>query len=69
MSTGAIKRMWGAYGKPPVDADSAKYDPSGPAAKQFGTPVSCAKLSHDGMVYVCDTENDRIQVSKRTDRS
>ncbi|HEX3868619.1 MAG TPA: hypothetical protein VHV78_17780 [Gemmatimonadaceae bacterium] len=65
MTTGAIKRIWGAYGKPPVDADSAKYDPSGSAAKQFGTPVSCAKLSNDGLVYVCDTENDRIQVFKK----
>jgi DNA-binding beta-propeller fold protein YncE len=26
--------------------------------------VHCAELSHDGMVYVCDRPNDRIQVFK-----
>ena len=65
MTTGAIKRVWGAYGNKPNDSDTAKYDPSGPAPKQFGAPVSCAKLSNDGMVYVCDTRNDRIQVFKK----
>ena len=25
----------------------------------------CAKLSSDGLVYVCDTQNDRIQVFKK----
>jgi DNA-binding beta-propeller fold protein YncE len=64
MTTGAIKRVWGAYGNKPDDSDAA-YDPSGPPSKQFGTPVSCAKLSNDGMVYVCDTRNDRIQVFKK----
>ncbi len=65
MTTGAIKRFWGAYGTQPNDADSAKYEPGGPAPKQFGSPVLCAKLSNDGLVYVCDTQNDRIQVFKK----
>src|SRR5262249_11115934 len=65
MNTGAIKRMWGAYGNKPNDADSAKYDPAAQPAKQFGTPVLCAKLSTDDLVYVCDTQNDRIQVFKK----
>jgi DNA-binding beta-propeller fold protein YncE len=63
MNTGAIKRMWGAYGNKPVDADSVKYS-AGSSPKQFG-PVRCAELSNDGMVYVCDTQNDRIQVFKK----
>jgi hypothetical protein len=65
MTTGAVKRYWGAYGSKPDDADSGKYSPSAPAAKHFGNPVGCAKLAKDGMVYVCDTENDRIQVFKK----
>jgi DNA-binding beta-propeller fold protein YncE len=65
MITGAIKRSWGAYGNKPDDADTSKYDPAGPAPKQFGAPVSCAKLSNDGLVYVCDQRNDRIQVFKK----
>jgi len=65
MTTGAIKRIWGAYGEKPNDADTAKYEPGGAAPKQFGSPVLCAKLSNDGLVYVCDTQNDRIQVFKK----
>ena len=64
MNTGAIKRFWGAYGKKPDDSDSSKYDPAGPAPKQFST-VSCAMLANDGLVYVCDQRNDRIQVFKK----
>ena len=65
MTTGAVKRFWGAYGNKPDDADTAKYTPGGTPAKQFGAPVLCATLSNDGMVYVCDTQNDRIQVFKK----
>jgi len=65
MTTGAIKRFWGAYGNKPDDSDTAKYDPAGPPPKQFGAPVSCAQLSKDGLVYVCDTRNDRIQIFKK----
>lgn len=65
MTTGAIKRFWGAYGDKPNDADTAKYEPGAAPPKQFGSPVLCAKLSNDGLVYVCDTQNDRIQVFKK----
>lgn len=64
MTSGAIKRYWGAYGKPPIDADSVRYDPAAAPAKQFST-VRCAKLSTDGFVYVCDARNDRIQVFRK----
>jgi DNA-binding beta-propeller fold protein YncE len=60
----AYKRQWGAYGHKPEDART-KYDPSAPAAQQFGNAVHCAKVSRDGFVYVCDRTNDRIQVFKR----
>ncbi len=64
MNTGAIKRYFGAYGAKPNDADTAKYEPGGPAPKQFGQ-VRCVKLANDGMLYVCDATNDRIQVFKK----
>jgi DNA-binding beta-propeller fold protein YncE len=64
MTSGAIKRFWGAYGKPPVDADSTRYDPAAAPARQFST-VRCVKLSADGFVYVCDSRNDRIQVFRK----
>ncbi len=59
--TGAYKRHWGAYGAPPDDADLGAYDPRAPPVKQFRT-VHCAVVSKDGLVYVCDRVNDRIQV-------
>lgn len=62
LSTGAIRKSWGAYGAKPDDAALPAYDPSKPAARQFGTPVRCAERSKDGMVYVCDATHDRIQV-------
>lgn len=62
--TGAFKRMWGAYGNEPEDAP-VQYDPNGPPNEQFGNPVHCVHLSHDGLVYVCDRVNDRIQVFQK----
>ena len=62
--TGKFKRYWGAYGEKPDDTNLGPYDPSAPPAKQFRTPVHCADLSNDGLVYVCDRPNDRLQVFK-----
>ncbi|HXD49611.1 MAG TPA: hypothetical protein VN600_12595, partial [Gemmatimonadaceae bacterium] len=62
MTTGAIKRFWGAYGNKPDDARQAPYKAGEPPAQQFGTPVHCAMLSNDGLVYVADRKNDRLQV-------
>ena len=60
--TGKFKRYWGAYGNKPEDTNFGNYDPAVPPIKQFRTPVHCAELSNDGLVYVCDRPNDRIQV-------
>lgn len=62
--TGAYKRHWGAYGEKPDDAAGGAYDPNAPPAKQFRT-VSCAAVARDGSVYVCDRQNDRIQVFQK----
>jgi DNA-binding beta-propeller fold protein YncE len=62
--TGKFQRYWGAYGNKPDDTNLGPYDPNAPPARQFRTPVHCAELSHDGLVYVCDRPNDRVQVFK-----
>ena len=60
--SGKFKRYWGAYGNKPDDKNLGRYDPDAPAAQQFRNPVHCAELSNDGLLYVCDRVNDRIQV-------
>jgi hypothetical protein len=60
--TGAFKRMWGAYGNKPDDADPGPYNPTVPPDQQFRNPVHCVHISRDALVYVCDRLNDRIQV-------
>ncbi|MGB7257376.1 MAG: hypothetical protein WBD48_04800 [Pseudolabrys sp.] len=60
--TGAYKRHWGAYGKKPTDEKLAAYNPNGPAPQQFANPVHCVRIAKDGLVYVCDRQNDRVQV-------
>ncbi len=64
-TTGAYKRHWGAYGKPPSDDKQPPYDPNGPAPQQFANPVHCVKLANDGLLYVCDRINNRIQVFRK----
>ena len=46
--TGAYKRHWGAYGKPPSDEKMPPYDPAKPASAQFGNPVHCVRIDKDG---------------------
>jgi DNA-binding beta-propeller fold protein YncE len=65
VDSGKIKRYWGAYGEKPTDENLGRYNPEAPPAKQFRNPVHCAELSNDGLVYVCDRPNDRIQVFTR----
>jgi DNA-binding beta-propeller fold protein YncE len=65
MNSGKLKRFWGAYGNKPDDARMPPYDPSAPLAQQFRNPVHCAEPTTDGLVYVCDRPNDRIQVFQK----
>ncbi|CAN5707262.1 hypothetical protein BH23GEM10_BH23GEM10_17880 [soil metagenome] len=65
INTGAIKRFWGAYGNTPSDENLGPYNPDAPLAQQFRTPVHCAEPTNDGLVYVCDRPNNRIQVFNR----
>ena len=64
-TSGAFKRGWGAYGMPLADIQNGKlppYDQADPPSKQFRGSINCVSISVDGLVYVCDRGNDRIQV-------
>jgi DNA-binding beta-propeller fold protein YncE len=84
-ATGAYKRHWGAYGKPPDDGyftqagerlpspfsgavqhenRPSQYVPEGPPAPQFRI-VHAVRIANDGLVYVCDRTNDRVQVFQK----
>jgi DNA-binding beta-propeller fold protein YncE len=60
----AYKRHWGAYGDKPNDDKLPAYSPLA-AMRAFQNPVHCVRLSNDGLVYVCDRQNDRIQVFEK----
>jgi DNA-binding beta-propeller fold protein YncE len=73
--TGAFKRMWGAFGNIPRDspqagaglppnatnATIASQNREDPGPDQFGI-VHSLEVSNDGLVYVADRDNSRIQV-------
>ena len=63
--TGAHKRHWGAYGKQPSDEKIGPYNPERPPSQQFGNPVHCVRIDKDGLVYVCDRANNRLQVFRK----
>lgn len=63
--TGKFKRMWGAFGNKPLDnfscpPPSLKAVPDGPGPDQFSI-VHAIRVANDGMVYVADRENRRVQ--------
>jgi DNA-binding beta-propeller fold protein YncE len=85
--TGAFKRMWGAFGKPPDDAPPAgapgatgggrgaegargatppapapALDTEGEGSPRFSNPLHAIEISNDGLVYVADRQNRRVQV-------
>ncbi|HEV8519366.1 MAG TPA: hypothetical protein VGQ54_12380 [Burkholderiales bacterium] len=72
--TGAFKRMWGAFGKPPTDIKPAPKpkvpegsripakEETGNGPDQFEPPVHAARVSNDGLVYVSDRGGKRVQV-------
>ena len=65
-TTLAYKRHWGAYGERPNDDKIPAYDPKLPPMRSFQNPVHCVRLSNDGLVYVCDRQNDRVQVFEKS---
>ena len=59
--TGAYRRHWGAYGNKPDDSAPRTRLFEGPGSPQFNT-VHGIRISNDGLVYVGDRVNNRIQV-------
>ena len=64
--TGAFKRMWGAFGKPPGGEDSCAIvtpktfpDAEGPAHFNVAHAI---RVANDGTVYLADRENRRVQM-------
>ena len=64
--TGAFKRTWGAFGNPPGGVDNCAVtapksfpDFDGPADYNV---VHAIRVANDGMVYVADRENRRLQM-------
>ena len=64
VDSGKYKRHWGAYGNKPDDTKVPDYDPAAPVSKHFNT-VHCTNVAKDGLVYVCDRVNDRVQVFRK----
>ena len=60
-TTGEHKRLWGAYGNAPDDGPMPRFSRDSELPPQFSTP-HCVVGAADGLVYVCDRGNQRIQV-------
>jgi hypothetical protein len=59
--TGAYKRHWGAFGARPDDSAKPVRTTAGPSPAQFNL-VHDVAVSNDGLVYVADRNNNRVQV-------
>lgn len=72
--TGAFKRMWGAFGDAPPSTPATPAPPTkrpadtppetGDGPREFRT-VHGVEMSRDGLVYVADRDNGRVQVFDR----
>ena len=60
-TTGAYKRLWGAFGHKPDDTPMPRFSRSDPPRQQFDTP-HCITMSNDLLLYVCDRGNQRSGV-------
>lgn len=63
--TGEYRRHWGAYGDRPDDMELPVYDPEADPIRQFRSPVHDVTISDDGLVYVADRTNNRVQVYQK----
>ena len=67
-NTGEYLRHWGAYGKQPDDTPpqtmASRRDADGEQPQQFNTP-HCIAGAADGLLYVCDRGNQRIQIFQK----
>ena len=63
--TGEYKRHWGAFGERPDDVALPPYDPEAEPSRHFRSPVHGATIAADGLVYVADRTNNRVQVFEK----
>jgi hypothetical protein len=80
-ATGKYVGHFGAYGQNPVEGENGGGEDAGEGAgswpadfkarnmkpKFFRSPVHCAKLANDGLLYVCDRGNNRVQIFKASE--
>jgi DNA-binding beta-propeller fold protein YncE len=80
-ATGKYVGHFGAYGQNPVIGENGGGEDAGEGAgswpsdfkagnlkpKFFRSPVHCAKLANDGLLYVCDRGNNRVQIFKASE--
>jgi DNA-binding beta-propeller fold protein YncE len=80
-STGKYVGHFGAYGQNPVPDETpvsantgegvgpwaADYRRGEMKPRFFRSPLHCAKLSNDGLLYACDRGNNRVQIFKVSD--
>jgi len=80
-ATGKYVGHFGAYGQNPVVGENAGGADVGEGAGSwpdefkagrmkpafFRSPVHCAKLANDGLLYVCDRGNNRVQIFKASE--
>jgi DNA-binding beta-propeller fold protein YncE len=80
-ATGKYVGHFGAYGQNPVEGENRGGADAGETAgpwavdfrrgelrpKFFRSPLHCAKLSHDGLLYVCDRGNNRVQIFRASE--
>jgi len=69
VETGEYKRHWGAYGRRPDDTAPHRrvpfvWSPDDPRPQQFNT-AHTVRIDRDGLVYVGDRNNSRIQVFEK----
>ena len=63
--SGEYKRHWGAYGERPDDSELTPYDPEAEPIRHYRSPVHDVAIADDGLVYVADRTNDRLQVFRK----
>ena len=64
-TTGGYKRHWGAYGETPHDEVLPPYSPDAEPDRQYRSPVHDVTISTDGLVYVADRTNNRLQLFQK----
>jgi len=80
-ATGKYVGHFGAYGQNPVMGENgggpdvgegvsswpAEFKRGEMKPKFFRSPVHCAKLASDGLLYVCDRSNNRVQIFRASE--